>query len=158
MKRLVPFKTCPFRTDVPFYLHPKRAEEIVRSLTVPDRSGRRQSFMCHATLDYTHEDEGEDGCSYPRATVDSRWCNGALIVMAKQGILHTNEMARLAIILGILDPAQLDLTVPVPDSLPAWVAFQKKLDRGSSSPAAPAERRKIAGRVRRAPTKRKRTS
>jgi hypothetical protein len=128
---------------VPFYLHPARSIEIARGLTEPDpQLGRRVSFMCHATLDYTEDDEDaddeEDEDRYaPRTTVDSRWCNGALIVMAKEGVLHDNEMARIAMVLGIFREDQLDLTAPVPDSLAAWIAFQHSLDRGSSSRTPP---------------------
>ena len=50
-----PCSKCPFRTDVPNYLHPERREEI--GIAITDHDG---TFPCHETIDYNQED-GEEG-------------------------------------------------------------------------------------------------
>lgn len=125
MTRLVPCASCPFRTDRAFYLHPERAREIARALT-DRRLPQRTSFMCHATIDYDSDDYEGEGVT----TVDSRWCNGALIVMKKEGTIWDNEMARLAAALKILDPDCLDMHAPVPASMQEWIALADQQDAG----------------------------
>lgn len=116
MKRHTPCTSCPFRTDIAPYLHHARAREIALQLTDP-KLPQRKSFMCHKTLDYDREDEEGQAASTPA----SRWCNGALIVMKREGILWNNEMARFAALFKLFDPEALDLSAPVPASLAEWV-------------------------------------
>lgn len=104
-----PCKLCPFRTDIPAYLRHARARQIASDL-------RNDGFFpCHETVDYSAGDG--DG----RVTERSKWCSGAAIVMLKEEILGANQMARISMRLGDLDPDTLDRTAPVPDSLLAWI-------------------------------------
>ena len=109
-----PCPHCPFRTDIEPFLHHGRAREIADSL----RAG--STFECHATLEYGDDDEGE-----PARTHKTKGCAGAVITMEREGIIDQNQMARISMRLGLLDPSKLDMDAPVPKSLRAWGARHK---------------------------------
>jgi hypothetical protein len=93
-----PCDNCPFRKDVHFYLRPGRWREIVDSLL------HDQTFVCHKTIDYGEwEEEGE-------FVPDNHnlHCAGALIMLHRSGHLLDNYLFRLAIMLEMLDPEELD--------------------------------------------------
>jgi hypothetical protein len=96
-----PCKNCPFRTDIRPFLNRERAEEIIESLFEKD-----QSFPCHKTVDYSHDDGG-------RTTKESEHCAGALILLEHQD--RHNQMMRIAERLGLYDRRKLDMTSPVFD-------------------------------------------
>lgn len=103
-----PCANCPFRVDVPPYLRPERAQEIATSIA----SGA--TFACHKTTVLDEEGEG-DLVEAPT----SQMCAGAMIAMAKSE--QANQIMRIAMRLGLLDPDQLDLDAPVVGSLTAFV-------------------------------------
>lgn len=103
-----PCADCPFLLDrIPVVTKP-RAKEIATALR------NNGTFHCHKTVDYSHDDGG-------RSTRHSRSCTGANIVMEKEGVLVENQMARIEMRLGMLNPDELDLKAPVPNSLDAWI-------------------------------------
>ena len=120
MKKLGPCDNCPFRSDVPAYIHPERGEEIWDSLE------RGTMFPCHKTVDY---DSGDgDG----RTTADSKFCAGALILMEKEwagdgryGAME-NQMVRILTRLRnppMLDLDALDLSAPGFDDYESWYDY-----------------------------------
>ena len=118
-QKRVPCAKCPFRTDVAPYLNKPRARKIAAAL-------RNGMFHCHATVDYAGDGDGH-------ATAKSDWCNGALIVKERDGSLDANQMARISMRLGMLDPSTLDLDAPVFDSMAEWIKAQPKLSRAALS-------------------------
>lgn len=109
-----PCPKCPFRTDIDPFLTHGRAREIADALR------RGTSFECHETLDYDSDDEA------PRSTPKSRFCTGAAITMEREGVLDHNQMARISMRLGLMDPTKFDTDSPVCDSLKAWIARHRK--------------------------------
>jgi hypothetical protein len=94
-----PCKDCPFRSDITFYLTPKRVREILDSITT-----RQQTFSCHKTNSF--EDDGEIV-----ETKDSQHCAGAMILLER--INRPNQMMRIAERLRIYDRAKLEMESPV---------------------------------------------
>lgn len=90
-----PCKRCPFRTDVPRYLHPERYRQIAEGL-VDDG----QSFTCHETLD-------EGGA----VTAESRACAGAMIWLQHQN--RPNQLMQVMERLGAWNPSYLDSDSPI---------------------------------------------
>ena len=101
-----PCKDCPFRTDVPSYLAPERAQEIMEG------SCEESNFYCHKTIDYSDDGEGQ-------VTGKSRVCAGFLITMEKEG--RANQPTRIAEGLGLYDRTQLGMDAPTHDSMWDWV-------------------------------------
>jgi hypothetical protein len=99
-----PCKNCPFRNDVGFFMTPERRAQIAEALTTG-----HQTFACHNTVDYDKWDEAGEY----RATGGESHCAGALIVLAKEGVLWENQMLRLAAALRLFNPDILDMDAPV---------------------------------------------
>ena len=102
-----PCSQCPFRRDVPGFLHPARAEEIADALLGD------QTFACHKTVDYD-EDDGEG-----QVTSASQHCAGASIVLEKMD--RPNQMMRIAERLRFYDRRKLDMDAPVFDDLDEFI-------------------------------------
>lgn len=105
-----PCHHCPFRSDVPKYIRPERAQEIAESLYAG------AEFPCHQTTEHV---EHEDGSGETVATKRSAFCAGALITMEREG--YSNQMVRVGERLGLHDHERLDMDAPVYDSLTEWV-------------------------------------
>ncbi len=88
-----PCDTCPFRPDVPGFLHPHRAREIAEGMLLAD-----EIFICHKTVRYS--DEGEDEDRIPHA--EEQACAGALLFCLGQGRLP--QLARIAQRLKLFEP------------------------------------------------------
>lgn len=89
-----PCDTCPFRRDVPGYLHPLRAQEIAEGMLVAD-----EMFTCHKTLRFSDDEEGEE--TIPHAGEQA--CAGALLFCLARRRLP--QLARIAARLKMFDPA-----------------------------------------------------
>ena len=87
-----PCAKCPFRSDVPIYLRRDRRSEIAGSLL---RGGQ---FSCHATVDYSEEDD--EGSSIPNDN-GSAFCAGAAKALMKIGA--PNQQLRIMERLGMVD-------------------------------------------------------
>ena len=94
-----PCSSCPFRSDITFYLYPARAQEILDAILVHD-----QTFACHKTT--THDEEG-NACHAP----DEQHCAGALILAERLGI--PNQLTRIMARLGLYDRTKLHMDAPV---------------------------------------------
>lgn len=81
--RTGPCAKCPFRNDVPMYLHPGRRAELVRVMEVEGTD-----FHCHETTEY--DDEIEDMVSTSKSSI----CAGAAIMLIKEG--STTQGMRIA--------------------------------------------------------------
>jgi hypothetical protein len=107
-----PCAKCPFRNDIPPYLTPDRVLELQAAI---ESAGK--VFTCHQTLDPEQRDD-ETG-DYLGGQKDAH-CAGALILLEKafdsdsggHGC-RVNQMARIAVRLGVFDPSKLDLDAPV---------------------------------------------
>ena len=109
MKKRISNRTCPgcpFDCNGPTYpyLDPARAREIADGL----RAG--EWFQCHKTT-------GAGGAENGSAV----YCTGALATMENDGVLGSNQPARIAMRLGLFDPDQLH-TDNCPASLDDWAA------------------------------------
>lgn len=71
-----PCKHCPFREDVPPFLHPDRGAELAYGT-----QNKYQEFFCHKTLE--HDDECEDGFVGSSSLV----CAGHLSMQVQDGIV-----------------------------------------------------------------------
>jgi hypothetical protein len=118
-----PCDNCPFRSDVPAYIHPERGEEIWKALR------NDGAFPCHKTVDYGDEDDdGFEG----RVTHASQFCAGALILMEKAcqdlGGARMNMMVRIYILYGkaTLDLDDLDMDAPGFDTVEDWIEHLRK--------------------------------
>lgn len=87
-----PCGNCPFRTDTPISLRPGRMAGILNDVLRRDKT-----FACHKT---TH--------GAKRATSA---CAGSLICHEKSG--KPNWLIRMAHMLGLYDPAKLNMNAPV---------------------------------------------
>lgn len=96
-----PCAHCPFRSDIPGYLHPERAKEIAASVV-----DRGEPFPCHETLAYS-----DDGDVERMTGPDSQHCAGALILNEK--LRRPGQLARIAGRLGMYDCRRLDMAAPV---------------------------------------------
>jgi len=94
-----PCKGCPFRSDVPRYLNPKRYQQIASELV--EHGG---SFLCHGTVAF-------DGTADCANTSEARACAGAMIWRQAQD--RPNLLMQVMERLGAFDPAQLDRLAPV---------------------------------------------
>lgn len=119
-----PCSSCPFRTDVPFFIRSSRAREIARVLT--DHGGLGNggggTFPCHNTVEYKD-------CGDARTTPKTNFCAGALIVMEKSGV--ANQAMRIAERLGMYDAGKLNMKAPVFGSLREFAAQRPVLQKGS---------------------------
>ena len=100
-----PCANCPFRSDIAFYLHRARKQEIANGLL------RDQTFTCHKTVDYSDDE--------PRDTSSSQHCAGALIILER--LERPNQMMRIAERLGLYDRRRLDMNAPVYPDFDAWI-------------------------------------
>lgn len=100
-----PCSTCPFRTDVPPFLHPERAQELKEHLRGGDE------FWCHKTVDYSDE----EGLRVNR----TRACAGARATLANEG--RTTTLLQITERLSAEPVADLNPDLPVYDSLDEWV-------------------------------------
>jgi hypothetical protein len=98
-----PCSNCPFRSDVEFYLHPERVEEIIDSIRVG------QSFYCHKT---TVHDEEEDEFLPSHG---EQHCVGSMLLLENEES-PPGQMERIAARLGLYDPSKLDRSLPIYDS------------------------------------------
>jgi len=102
-----PCANCPFRTDIPPFLTPGRAKDILDTLT------RQQgTFTCHKTA---HSLVGKGG--------QEQHCAGAMILLEKIG--RPNQMMRIAERLRMYDHRQLNMDAPVFDSPADMLAAMK---------------------------------
>jgi hypothetical protein len=113
-----PCKDCPFRTDIRPFLTTARAEEIAETLL----SGG--TFACHKTVDYSGDDEDEDGFSEGQVTGQSQHCAGAMIMLEKMEM--PNQMMRIAERLGMYRPDKLDMEAPVFEDDVEFAAVQPR--------------------------------
>lgn len=101
-----PCAHCPFRNDIPGYLHGARAREIAEAITE-----RQMTFSCHET---TTPDEWEDNEEIPPPHVpgpDEEHCAGAAILLER--IERPNQWMRISERLGFYDRTKLDMAAPV---------------------------------------------
>lgn len=110
-----PCKHCPFRNDIRPFLSTRRVREIIASLI-----GRQESFPCHKTVDYSHDDDG-------RVTSKSEHCAGAMILLEKLG--KPNQMMRICERLGLYDRRKLDMNAPVYRDPRQMIAMHDKQQR-----------------------------
>lgn len=101
-----PCPRCPFRTDVPKYIYPERAQEIADSLY------GGAEFPCHQTTSPSDDDVEMV------VTKDSAWCAGAMGTMEKEG--YSNQMVRIGERLGMVEEIKVDDDL-LYDSLADWV-------------------------------------
>lgn len=92
-----PCAKCPFRSDIPIYLRRERRVEIATSLL------RGQQFSCHATVDYSHEND--EGDTIPDST-GSAFCAGAAKALMKIGA--PNQQLRIMERLGMIDLDEIE--------------------------------------------------
>ena len=109
-----PCANCPFRTDIPPFLHPERAQGICDAMLVAD-----ESFWCHKTIDYSEDSEGS-------ITRKTQHCAGAMILLEK--LDRPNQLMRIAERLGMYDRTQLDMAAPVFDRPDAFVGACRHMD------------------------------
>ena len=105
-----PCAKCPFRKDVPIYLHQERRAEIADALI------NQRDFHCHSTVDYSEEDD--EGVTVP-STADASLCSGAMAALAQSG--GSNQMVRIAARLGMLDSEAHPEMPEIVWSLTEWV-------------------------------------
>ena len=105
-----PCAKCPFRKDVPIYLHQARRAEIAATLI------NGGGFDCHATVDYSNEDEHGDVVP---DSGDASLCAGAMASLAQSG--GSNQMVRIAARLGMLDSEAHPEMPEIVWSLTEWV-------------------------------------
>lgn len=106
-----PCDNCPFRTDRDAFLSKERAAEIADALL--PYPGKDQTFACHKTLGY--DEEAEETTVRPK----SQHCAGAMIVLEKMG--KPNQMMQISERLHFRDPAKLDMSSPVFDTMGDFV-------------------------------------
>lgn len=102
-----PCKDCPFRSDITFYLHPERVEEIIEGITTFD-----QTFSCHKTTVFEADDDGEE--VLVRGNRKEQHCAGAMILLMRDE--NPNQLMRIGMRVGFFDPDKLDMDAPVFDS------------------------------------------
>jgi hypothetical protein len=105
-----PCPSCPFRTDIPPFLRPGRAAEILNALIEQDGS-----FQCHKTIDYSAvgDEEFMDPIACARQK-NAQHCAGALILLEK--IEKPNQLMRAYERFRAYDRRKLDMTAPVFDT------------------------------------------
>lgn len=121
-----PCAKCPFRSDVPGFLHPERATEIADALLAG------HVFSCHATVDYDampedeFDEEEEQTLRMPGK--DEQHCAGAMIFLEAQN--RPNQMMRIGERCRFYDRTKLDMDAPVFKDKRRWVAHMRKARRG----------------------------
>ena len=110
-----PCDNCPFRSDITFFLDPRRVTEILDALLLDGKT-----FSCHKTVHY--DDDGEP--SMPHG--DEQHCAGALIMLERFNL--PNQMMRIAERLGLYDPRHLAMEAPVFASPAAMLERMRDLD------------------------------
>lgn len=126
-----PCSTCPFRSDIVFYLYPARAADIALAL------GTGSGFVCHKTAQ--QDDDGEWVTH-----LGDRQCAGALATLLADPTTDLTDPAQLAERLGLWDRAEL-AGAPVYPSLGAWLQALADLHNGvrtaadTPTPGGPAE-------------------
>lgn len=106
-----PCSNCPFRKDVPIYLHRERRYEIAQSII------DGHDFSCHKTVDYDVEDDEEPN------TADSKICAGAAKSILLQG--GTTQMMRIAERLGMADLDRTEDSAVEVWSLDEWTEIEE---------------------------------
>lgn len=86
-----PCDSCPFRSDVVFYLRPGRVAEFLHA---------DADFYCHKTTEVGGAEPGNE-----------RVCAGSMILREK--VNKPNQMLRIAGRLGLYDPTKLNMEAPV---------------------------------------------
>lgn len=89
-----PCSECPFRRDITFHLAPGRAQDIVGAVFDDEKV-----FTCHKTL---HLPE-----------LDQQHCAGVLIMYHSIEDWRSHKAFRMAAMLDIWNPEQMDWTAPV---------------------------------------------
>lgn len=102
-----PCNNCPFRNDIRPYVTLPRMLSIIDDIAV-----RGANFVCHKT---TVDSERDDGECDRAITESSQHCGGAMVFLEK--ISRPNQMMRMAMRLGILDPEEIKKDSPVFASL-----------------------------------------
>lgn len=104
-----PCSDCPFREDVPPFLHPAPARDIVEALVL-----QGLPFVCHETVDYDVEPD-------ERVTADTKHCAGAVYMLLSMNCPNTS--IQIAERLGIFNTQDVPPPrVPVFSSAAAFVA------------------------------------
>jgi len=106
MKR--PCDNCPFRIDVPPFIRPARAIEILTG---------DQAFACHKTVDYKGSFEG-------KLDELTQHCAGVLIILERENKPH--QMMRIMERIGGYDQRKLDRKAPVYASIKACVSAHER--------------------------------
>lgn len=109
--KYTPCANCPFRTDIPGYLHGERAKEIAEAIQDDG------TFPCHKTLDYS--DTGDDEDDEPRRTEGTKECAGARFVRDKEQ--GPSQLDRIMGRIGAYDPDKITKTVPMTASYTAFI-------------------------------------
>lgn len=123
---ITPCPDCPFRNDRPGFLHPLRAQHIIRDLTT-----RQQTFACHKTTVSVQDGEGH---SEPLHGPKTQHCAGATILLEKIG--RPNQMMRWMGRLGGYDPETLDMAAPVFDTPAQFINAHRRAYRAMCRKAA----------------------
>lgn len=99
-----PCPKCPFRQDIPGYLHGERSREISESLAGGG------TFTCHQTTVEAPEDDENFGGEMMDGP-NAQMCAGAMIALQQSG--GSNQIMRIAERTKGFDPDRLDRSVPV---------------------------------------------
>lgn len=93
-----PCKTCPFLRESGhnFGLSEDRLREIFDG----------PSFSCHCTVDYSGDEEDEDGCTTGRIVPKSKQCAGLMALLHRAG--KPNQIMQVAERLTDFDPSVVD--------------------------------------------------
>lgn len=97
-----PCHNCPFRTDVPPYIHPARVRDIEAGLD-------RGTFTCHKTVERA-DDEAQTIINED----NQHHCAGALILLEKME--RPSQMMRICERIGMYDRTKLNMEAPVYDT------------------------------------------
>ncbi|MDA4131836.1 MAG: hypothetical protein OK454_01745 [Thaumarchaeota archaeon] len=116
-----PCPKCPFRQDIPGYLHGERAREIAEVLA------RGGTFACHQTTVEAPEDDENFGGEMMEGP-KSQMCAGSMIALMQSG--GPNQIMRVAERVGGFDPDKLDRTKSKVGSLSDFVAHHAGEDEG----------------------------
>lgn len=116
-KLMTPCAHCPFRFDIPGFLHPDKAEDIAND--VLRGSG---SFPCHKTLEWI-DDNTDEGLE-SRQTETTQMCAGAMIFA--EHCEEWGQMLRIAERMRWYDPAKLALNAPIHTCIEDMINHQIK--------------------------------
>lgn len=104
-----PCPDCPFRDDIPAYLHPERYEEL---------SNEEGEFPCHKTTTWDDDKGVHIDCDKEKV------CAGFLILNENSDT--PNQMMRIAERLGIYDRRKLRMKSPVYEHWDAAIAASEE--------------------------------